>query len=84
MPGHDYTRAGTYYVTLVTQGRECLFGDVIGTDMRSSDYGRIADECWAAIPDHFPNVELGAYVVMPNHVHGIVVINKPEPAVVVE
>lgn len=40
-----------------------------------NDFGKIADECWYEIPDHFPNVELGAYVVMPNHVHGIIVIN---------
>ena len=41
-----------------------------------SDLGKIADECWRAIPDHFPLVELGAYVVMPNHVHGIIVITN--------
>ena len=44
--------------------------------MQRNELGRIANECWRAIPDHFPNVELGAYVVMPNHVHGIIVINE--------
>ena len=42
--------------------------------MQLNDMGLIADECWRAIPEHFPNVELGAYVIMPNHVHGIIVI----------
>ena len=42
--------------------------------MTLNEYGKIADECWRAIPEHFPNVELGAHVIMPNHVHGIIVI----------
>lgn len=42
--------------------------------MQYSDNGRIACECWRAIPDHFPNVELGAFVIMPNHVHGIIIL----------
>jgi REP element-mobilizing transposase RayT len=52
-----------------------LFGKIVNKEMRLNDLGKIADECWRAIPDHFPNVELGAYVVMPNHVHGVIVIN---------
>lgn len=41
-----------------------------------SDFGKIADECWRAIPKHFPNVELGAHVIMPNHVHGILIFHE--------
>ena len=48
--------------------------------MQLNASGRVADECWRALPDHFPNVELGAYVVMPNHVHGIIVIHENEPS----
>src|SRR5215203_7297939 len=71
---YDYSQAGGYYVTIVVQGRECLFGEIVKREMFLNDFGKIADECWRSIPDHFPFVELGAYVVMPNHVHGIIVI----------
>ena len=80
IPGYDYTREGAYFVTLVTNGRECLFGAVIDTETRLSDYGRLAAECWTMIPDHFPHVELGVFVIMPNHIHGILILNEPDAA----
>ena len=61
-------------MTIVTWHRECLFGEIKNEEMYLSDFGKIADEYWRAIPEHFPNVELGAYLVMPNHVHGIISI----------
>jgi putative transposase len=72
---YDYAQPGAYFITIVTQGRKFLFGEIANQEMRSNDYGRVADEGWHAIPEHFRNVELGAYVIMPNHVHGIVLIN---------
>jgi putative transposase len=78
--GYDYTSAGGYFITIVTYQRECLFGKIINGKTKLSDYGKIADECWWDIPNHFPNVELGAYVVMPNHVHGIIIINDRSDA----
>ena len=54
--------------------RECLFGEIVNGEMKLNDIGKIADDCWRAIPEHFPYVELGAHTVMPNHVHGIIVI----------
>lgn len=74
----DYASAGGYFVTIVAWHRECLFGDVVDGEMKLNKYGKIADECWLAIPEHFPNVELGAYVIMPNHVHGIIVLRANE------
>ena len=62
-------------MTIVTWYRDCIFGQVMNEEMILSDLGKIADECWRAIPEHFPFVELGAYVIMPNHVHGIIEIN---------
>jgi REP-associated tyrosine transposase len=76
LQGYDYSQAGAYYVTIVTYQRDCLFGEIMNEGTVSSDFGKIADECWQAIPDHFPNVDLGAYVVMPNHVHGIIIIRR--------
>lgn len=78
LKGYDYSQAGAYFATIVTNHRDSLFGEVINKEMILNDFGKIADECWSAIPEHFPNVELGAYVVMPNHVHGIIVIRNDE------
>ena len=72
---YDYTQPGGYFVTIVTYQRDLLFGEITNEEMQLNEFGCIADECWRAIPDHFTNVELGACVIMPNHVHGIIVIN---------
>jgi len=71
---YDYSREGGYYVTICVQDRQCLFGEVINWGMRVNQFGKIVKECWEAIPDHFPHVELDEFVIMPNHVHGIIII----------
>jgi len=78
LPGYDYSQVDAYYVTIVTYQRDCLFGDIVNKEMILNDLGKIAYECWRGISEHFPFVELGAYVVMPNHVHGIIVIRAVE------
>jgi REP-associated tyrosine transposase len=72
--GYDYSQAGAYFITICTQNRRYLFGTIVGGRMVLNDAGRAAATCWLQIPDHFPNVELDEWVVMPNHMHGIVVI----------
>ena len=74
LPEYDYSQSGTYYVTIVTHYRDLLFGEIVNKEMILNELGKIADECWRAIPEHFTFVELDAYVIMPNHVHGIIVI----------
>jgi len=74
LPGYDYSSEGAYYVTIVTQGRECLFGEIVDGEMRINEYGEIVQKWWNEIPIHFPNVQLGAFVMMPNHIHGIIFI----------
>lgn len=76
LPGYDYSQAGAYYVTIVTYHRDCLFGKIVNEEMILNDFGKTANECWRAMTEHFPFVGLGAYVVMPNHVHGIIVIRR--------
>jgi putative transposase len=74
LPGYEYDQPGAYFVTLCTQDHQCLFGRIEGEAMRLNRVGEAAEECWRAIPIHFADVELDVFVVMPNHVHGIIVI----------
>jgi putative transposase len=74
LKGYDYTQAGAYFVTVCTKDRACLFGDVADGEMRLNQIGYIVRQCWLAIPEHFPRVLLDEFMVMPNHVHGIIVI----------
>ena len=74
LKGYDYASEGAYFITMVTQGRECLFGKIVGGEMHLSTYGEIIQKWWDEIPVHFPNVETGAFVIMPNHVHGVIFI----------
>lgn len=74
LKGYDYSSEGAYYVTIVARGRECLFGKIIDGEMHLSKYAEIIQKWWDEIPVHFLNVELGAFVIMPNHVHGIIFI----------
>ena len=72
--GYDYTRDGAYYVTIVTHGRRTLFGDIVEGEMRLSEAGEMVKRVWDKMPDRFPNVEMDAFVVMPNHIHGIIIV----------
>ncbi|MBI1885187.1 MAG: transposase [Chloroflexi bacterium] len=74
LPGYDYSQAGAYFVTLCTQGRECLFGNVIDGQATLNSLGEIVHACWADLPRHYSHVALDAFVVMPNHVHGIILL----------
>ncbi|MCC7020145.1 MAG: hypothetical protein IT332_10345 [Ardenticatenales bacterium] len=71
---YDYARPGAYFVTVVAAGREWVFGEVVGGVMRLSPIGEIVRTCWAAIPDHHPSATLDAHVIMPNHIHGILIL----------
>ncbi len=75
LSGYDYARPGAYFVTIVAAGRHCLFGRVENQVVALSDLGRIAEQQWARLPQRFPGLVLGAYVVMPNHLHGILIIH---------
>jgi REP element-mobilizing transposase RayT len=71
---YEYSRAGAYFVTICAWQRECLFGEAVPGELRLNRAGEIVRECWDALPDHFPNVELDEFIVMPNHIHGIIVL----------
>ena len=72
--GYDYTRDGAYYITIVTHGRRTLFGDIIEGEMRLNEAGEMVKDGWGWLATRHPYVELDLYIVMPNHMHGIIVI----------
>ena len=69
---YDYARAGAYFVTIVTKDRSCLFGQIVDSEMRPNQFGRIVEAAWSALPEHYPGVECDAFVMMPNHIHGVI------------
>lgn len=73
---YDYRQNGAYFITICTHRRRYLFGQVVDDAMRLSAIGELAEAAWTTIPDHFPFMELDAFAVMPNHVHGLVVITS--------
>jgi len=76
---YDYRRDGAYFVTICTHARTPLFGSIVNAHVRLSDPGIWARDCWTAIPRHFPQVSLDRFIIMPDHVHGIIVIRNPGP-----
>ncbi len=77
LPEYDYSQAGAYFVTICAWGREPLFGEICEGEMRLSAAGLIVEAEWKRLAHQFANVYLDAFVVMPNHVHGIIVIHGP-------
>lgn len=78
LKGYDYTQEGAYFATICTWQREILFGDIIRGEMHPNSYGRIAQACLEGLPRHFPSLSLDAFVVMPNHVHVIFMLDRGE------
>ena len=71
----DYRREGIYYITICTKNRIPYFGECVDGKMILSDAGRIAHQNWMEIPNHFPHVQLGEFIVMPNHMHGLLILD---------
>lgn len=70
----DYSQAGAYFVTICTKNRQCIFGTIQQGKMQLNASGRVASAQWQQLPYRFTDLELGEWVVMPNHIHGILVI----------
>jgi len=74
LQGYDYSRAGAYYVTLCTQNRECLFGEIKNGKMVLNDAGRMVQIVHDEMRPNYPGVETDDFIVMPNHIHGIIIL----------
>jgi len=78
---YSYSRNGFYFVTTCAKNRKEYFGEIKKGEMVLNDYGEIAEELWLEIPKHFEDVELDEHIIMPNHVHGIIIIDSDEEPV---
>jgi putative transposase len=74
LPAFDYSQAGAYFITVCTQGRVTLLGEVIGCDVQLNEMGMIVQQAWDDLPTHYQGIDLDAFIVMPNHIHGIIVL----------
>jgi REP-associated tyrosine transposase len=81
---YDYSQSGAYFVTVCAWKEECLFGEIKNGEMLLNKYGGIVRNCWDDLPNHYQHAQLDEFVIMPNHVHGIIVLKvgagfKPAP-----
>ena len=75
LQGYDYSQAGAYFVTICSHNREYLFGEIVGGQMHLNVYGTIVQNTWDDLVNHVAGIKLGEFVIMPNHVHGIIIIH---------
>ena len=74
LKGYDYASSGAYFITICAHHRECLFGEIVDGEMRLNKLGEIVRSHWMKLPQHHAHLQLDAFIVMPNHVHGILVL----------
>lgn len=72
----NYSSHGYYFITICTKSKKCFFGNVHNEEMYLSEIGKTSNQHWLEIPEHFENVNLGEFIIMPNHIHGIIIINN--------
>jgi putative transposase len=81
LAGYDYSQPGAYFITICTHGHACILGEVVEDGVDLSQSGDFVRQAWHALPGRFPRVELDEFVVMPNHVPGIIVITPDVPRI---
>jgi putative transposase len=74
LPGYDYSEAGAYFVTICIHNRLCLFGNISDGKMALTDSGLMAQTTWYELPKFYPGVQVDAFQIMPNHLHGIIIL----------
>jgi len=81
LKGYDYRQAGAYFVTICTQDRAFLFGQVVHDEIQLNDAGKMVYDVWNDLPAFYPGVQTDAFIVMPNHIHGIIILVGAGPRV---
>ncbi len=83
LKGYDYAQPGAYFITICTQNRACLFGEIVDGEMMLNDAGRMVDNEWLILPGRFTNIRLRGHVVMPNHFHAVLeIVDVDDPVAV--
>ena len=72
--GYDYSTPGAYFITACTHNRLLLFGRVVDGKVETNRIGAVVEDCWSKLPDHYDHVAIDAFVLMPNHIHGVIII----------
>ena len=75
LENYDYTQKGTYFITICTYKKKCIFGFIKNNKMFSNEYGDVVSDYWYKIPEYFQNASIDEFIIMPNHVHGILIIH---------
>src|SRR3989442_12323056 len=81
LAGYDYSQPGFYFVTICTEHHRLVFGTIDDGQVSLKGPGQIAHSVWVSLPKRFPHVNLHEYIFMPNHIHGIIELTEPDPAV---
>jgi len=76
--GYDYSQEGAYFITICTHNKRWLFGHIIGREMHLNDAGKMIQSVWQDLPERFTNIEIDEFIIMPNHIHAILVIIRPD------
>ncbi len=79
LKGYDYSQPGAYFLTICTQDRKCLYGEIVDDKMRLNDAGQMVQTVWDEIPAYYPGIDIDAFMIMPNHIHGIIKIVGAAP-----
>jgi len=83
LKGYDYSQEGIYFVTICVQNRECLLGKIMDGEMVLNEYGQIVQMVWGELLQHYNNIQLDEFVIMPNHIHGIILITDDDDTTIV-
>jgi putative transposase len=78
LKGHDYSAPGAYFITICVHQRECLFGEVISGEMKLNQFGQLVWSHWQNLAHHHSHLQVDAFVVMPNHIHGILILKNDQ------
>jgi REP element-mobilizing transposase RayT len=77
LQGYDYSQPGAYFVTICTQNNAYLFGDIVDGEMLLNDAGQMVRAVWNELARNYPGIGIDTFVIMPNHIHGIITIHSP-------